>query len=452
MKKKEKGVRIGPLRHPVRDLVGHLAVVGRPGASKTLTMQNVLWDAITELERAYVYDHKVEYVGWLHGAAPPDMPIHILHPLDARSVAPDWAKDVNTPLRCQQVAEALVPKEVGETVPYFRNAARILLVEVLEWLMRRYIMYGVPWTFRDVLNLTKYLGRIRYTFRSDPHSERVVDQHLSNEDSANNVLTTLGTCLAPLKIIAASWEYATELISMVESTHERGLYVIPNIEQSKNATGKLLEVWMRLLSDEILTPPYDRGMTLFVFDEMRALTKGVDLMPIATRGRASSASLWLGLQSAAGGIEAIGKNAMDELFDVLQLLIALRVEGHTTAKFISDHCGDQDVLETSHNESRSRDGVTRSINHSIHNRPTILPGEVMDLRPYDWERDEAHAVIKTPRTGPYFARYGVRETAERAAALNDCPNFVKRPAAHQQLTDMRPEDWRRLRLPPMKED
>ncbi|MCI0538823.1 MAG: type IV secretion system DNA-binding domain-containing protein [Verrucomicrobiales bacterium] len=97
----DPGLLIGRHLFPSHVATNHFAFVGTTGSGKTLLQRLLMQSALTTVghghgHRAVVYDAKQDTLSILSGMRI-GCPVHVLNPLDARSVAWDMAADVESP-------------------------------------------------------------------------------------------------------------------------------------------------------------------------------------------------------------------------------------------------------------------------------------------------------------------------------------------------------------------
>ena len=94
------GFQWGRFPLPARAAYGHIAVVGATGSGKTLLQRLLMQSVLPKIgaqngQRALIYDAKQDIMSLL-GGMDLSCPIHLLDPLDMRSVAWDIAADVTS--------------------------------------------------------------------------------------------------------------------------------------------------------------------------------------------------------------------------------------------------------------------------------------------------------------------------------------------------------------------
>ncbi len=193
---------------PHKVAYGHFAAVGATGSGKTmlqrLFMQSVLPSVRPDSgQRALIYDAKQDMLALLGGMGIA-APIHILNPLDARSVAWDIATDVTSPAAALQAASLLIPKASHDANPFFSNAARHLLHGVLLALI---LCAPKRWTLRQAILILRDEKLLQRILRQ-VEATRYLLQYTEHTGTFQNILSTILTRVAPYEIIAAAWDRA----------------------------------------------------------------------------------------------------------------------------------------------------------------------------------------------------------------------------------------------------
>ncbi|MBK8001222.1 MAG: type IV secretion system DNA-binding domain-containing protein [Verrucomicrobia bacterium] len=197
----DTGLQLGRLRIPSEAANSHLAIVGATGSGKTLLQRLLMQSALSRIgdgcgHRALIYDPKQDMVSTIAGMKL-KCPVHLLNPLDARSVSWDMASDILSPASALQVASMLIPESRQDSNPFFAQAARHLIYGVLI----AFIQSGKPWTFRQMLLLLRDADRLHQHLERT-EATRFLLQYFEHPATLQNILSTLLAQLAPFEVIA----------------------------------------------------------------------------------------------------------------------------------------------------------------------------------------------------------------------------------------------------------
>lgn len=144
-------VSFGLLRVPLETLSKPTVLFGLPGTGKT-SLLNLMLNSLTGLFRLHAgrtrfvfLDVKNELPRRLHALIPPNVPVHFLNPLDARSSVLDCPRIFATRSDIDQLAHSVCPPVPGDQTPFFRNAARQTLALVAWVLQKHHPKATRPW-------------------------------------------------------------------------------------------------------------------------------------------------------------------------------------------------------------------------------------------------------------------------------------------------------------------
>ena len=123
-------------------------------------------------------------------------PVFSLNPFEARTDFPKlavrWeiARDITSPARAQNLATGFIPQEKGGANQYFTDAARQVLVGVIESFIRH---SGSDWTFSDLIYAALSQDRITELLRRDSPGpgQDVLDGFFGDDRTSYQVFTTI---------------------------------------------------------------------------------------------------------------------------------------------------------------------------------------------------------------------------------------------------------------------
>jgi len=343
----DPGIVWGMLRLPSKISTTHFAVVGSTGSGKTITirllMQSVLPRIGTGVDtRAIIYDAKQDTVSMLAGMNLA-CDVVILNPFDTRGVSWNMADDITAPATAQQIAAILIPENKNATQPFFSDAARHLLSGVLISFIRQ---APKRWTFRDVLIALKSKDRLMKVLAATPETADLIEQYLTEETTARNVLSTVASKMQKYEFIAASWERATRSISLREWLETESILILGNDEATRTALDAINQVIFKRLSELVLAQSESETRRTWIFlDELRQAGRLDGLSALLTKGRSKGASLVLGYQDIEGLRDVYGHQLANEIAGQCANKAILRCDSAETARWASALFGEREVLE-----------------------------------------------------------------------------------------------------------
>jgi len=421
----------------------HFSVIGAPGSGKTLTLKQMMREALPDIDslpdqRAFVYDAKQDALGFL-SSLPLDCPIVTLNPFDARSAAWDMAKDITTPSAAEQLARIIVPDEQGGGNYFFSAGARDLLTELVTTFMRT---APGEWTLRDLVLAGSNKDSLHDVLSCTVSGQAMLASYFSEERTGMNVLATLRTRLAPLDVAASLWAKADYKVSLEEWANGNFVLVVASDERIRASLDTLNRVIFRRLVDITLSQPesFERRSWYFL-DEVRDGGKLDGLSSLMTRGRSKGVSVVLGFQDVNGLRHAYGHDLANEIMAMCSNVALLRMASSETAAWASKLMGDYERVEV--RLSTSTNGTRRSKTKSEDRRKTeaVLPSEFLTL-PLTNAANGLPGFYMSPELGAY------RTTTPLADILGNEqgtePDFIPRPDQDQWLERWSESDFERL--------
>lgn len=448
------GLSWGGVQVPARPVPLHFVAIGATGSGKSvhqrLLMQDVFATTMTETgawmsrgghdERALVYDAKLDQFPTFAGMKA-SLPVKTLHPFDDRGVAWDIAADCSSPAVADQIAEILIPDSNEGQNSYFAVASRHLLSGVI----RAYMMVAPNrFTFRDVVLATKdraILVKLLSLFEQT--RDRL--EHFKEERTAQSVMSTLITKMAPYDCIAAAWSHATEAVSLKQWAGGRMILLLGTDDGARAPLDAINRVLFRRASELSLALPdsaYRR--TWFFLDETREAGKLDGLGNLMTKGRSKGAVAVLGVQSIAGFRAAFGDDRVaDEIIGQCAHKALLRVECPVTAEWASKLLGEYEEEESTETVGGNN---SRSVTKRKVKREAVLPSEFLSLPPTT-PANGLTGYFLAPDLGAYKNTISGAELARTLMPLSaTVPGFVPRPESAQVLKTWTNADLERLTL------
>lgn len=309
-----------------------------------------------EGHRAFVYDAKGNAVSLLH-AMRLSCPIIRLNPFDARSYAWDIAKDISDPAAAERMAAILIPEDKNPSQPFFANAARDLLAQVMVALMA--IKPG-RWTLRDVLLALDSMEYLKGILKQTPETRGLVDLYFSEERVSHNVMSELRSRTARYRIIAAAWHRAKEKFSLEHWLENEYIIVLGRSKKHAASLDPINRVLFERVTDLILSPQHgdsETRRTWFFLDEVRSAGKLESLGELMSEGRSKGVCVVLGFQALEGLHDAFGKDKANDFLAQVTHKLILRVNSPDTAEWASKLFGKCEFLEDETGESK---GTTKT--------------------------------------------------------------------------------------------
>ena len=193
------GITIGGVQLSRTREVGHISLVGLPGAGKTVLANAIVAQLRDRGDRAIVHDPKGDFTAWLWG---PD--VVLLGPWDARARWWDIARDIDTPELATNFAGAMFPGDGGPN-QFFADAAR----EALAGLIKLYMREATPWSWDtlagDLAQGPEHI--IACAHAGDPQTKILLPADASDSKMAQGVMAELSRATSWITSYAAAFNF-----------------------------------------------------------------------------------------------------------------------------------------------------------------------------------------------------------------------------------------------------
>lgn len=433
----------GGLDLPAAAASAHFAVVGSTGSGKSTTIEMLMHSVLPQIGqgqgyRALVYDDKQDYYPILRALVPPDRVI-TLNPLDKRCYAWNIAADIPDAAVAREVATVFIPAARGESQPYFPDAAREVLFNVINTLRR--IAPGA-WTFRDILVASETVANLKRLLGHTRSGQAAFDNFFMVKKTGQEVLSTLRSRIAVFEPLAAAWELAEGRISLGQWLSGEGVLVLSNDDNIRASLNTLNSLIFNRAAQLLLSPSApQRGRSWVFVDEAREGPRFDQLSSLLTRGRSKLVSVVLGFQDIDGLIDRYGQHLAHEMLGQCGSKAFVRMDSPATCKWAVEVLGEAEVLE--YRKSWSKQGVSTSEQRAT--RQLVVSGELRDLpRPEDAGCLMGWYV--TPYGGPYKQSLSQLVTDQHRVIGAAEPAYDRLETDNVELAPWTAEDNARLHL------
>ncbi|MEM1297972.1 MAG: type IV secretion system DNA-binding domain-containing protein [Pseudomonadota bacterium] len=484
-------IRICDVALPEQALNRHILLLGSTRSGKSLSIRRILREIERRGDMAIVFDKVGDYVQEFYRPARRDL---LMNPLDRRS-APwsPWCEG-ETPIDYTRIARSLIPRRPNDRNVYFQEAARTLLVGMLDRVGK---MEG-----RSIETLLDVAyrwdrGRKAELLRGTDAAKHFV----GNSDAGHDVDSTMGVFAQGLRylprvsgtgedrsirdfvrdVVRIKEEGPEPLLSEIESIdpmtgeilsgHDLNLgdpagqrrrdeimqlarvikagqtpWMFLSAETEKlDALMPLMACWIDLAVTSILglRPREDRRIWI-VLDEWHTLGKLTRLQDILTEGAKYGACVIAGTQNVGQIRENYGPDSAEAMLSLFNTKAVFRLPEPVSAEWASRYMGDlvwdQARESVRYGTSETMDGASIADGRVVERK--VMPHEIIDLPDrtayLSISGDFPTARISTPfnpKTDP--------------AALN-VPPFIARPFG--ELAWISDEEIARPSQPVIRED
>ncbi|MCG9727497.1 type IV conjugative transfer system coupling protein TraD [Vibrio brasiliensis] len=396
--------------------VQHLLIDGTTGAGKSVMIRKLIRWIRERGDKAIIYDKGCVFTSKFYN---PDTDV-ILNPFDQRCANWDVWCDAKDAPDFENMAAALIPQH-GEGDPFWVDSARTIFSSTAYRMSQD---TNQPCTTERLLSLilTSELDTLG-TFLQGTESASLVSKDIKK--TAISIKSVLATYIKSLRFLDGlnhpqRPEHLHKRFSITDWIHDdeqRGFLFLSSHARQHASLRPLISMWLAIASNAILGLKEDEDRRIWVImDEMPSLHKLPELGAIIAEVRKYGGCYLIGIQSYAQLIKTYGKNAAEEMFDLLNTRFYFRAPSEQMARISAKDLGEQEVDISKENVSYGanplRDGV--SLGHQTLTRPVVSASEIQAL-------DDLQCYMRTP--GVDFI---TRLDLEFDKMRDVCPSFDKR--------------------------
>lgn len=279
----------------------HVLISGSVGSGKTQILYPIVRSVVRRKKKLFVLDIKGDYTAALRRAL-------ILSPFDARSVYWDIAADLRDLAAASTFASAMIPAEQGSN-GFFATAADLLLTGCIRTLQQR---AGVRWTWAD-LDFLLNLSAAELAPLLLAHYAKAHPLLTAGDSTAANILATLSAYTRTISQLAESFGAGVDpqgrprkrlsLVAWAQDTYEGCPTIVAQAGTDPGLTQRFLAAVLDTLVPQIMALPDDvseDGRAIVVaLDEISAVGRLKNLVPLVDKGRSKACSVILGVQDLA---------------------------------------------------------------------------------------------------------------------------------------------------------
>ena len=451
-----KGLRWGNSILPNSAAVRHFLAVGTTGSGKSIVTRLLMIEPLRRIQyrtdhRALIFDAKGDTRSFLKHVRV-NCPVFNLNPFatsvhEHETYAWDIAKDITSPARAQNLAASLLPSEKSGNNQYFTDAARQVLIGIVESLI---LHSPLEWQFSDLVYISLSKERIRSVLERDERGREVLDSFFGDDRTAYQVFTTIVSRIAYYKPVASLWQKQKQRISVRQWLSSDSILLLGSNATVKTSLDAINQQIFRVVVEEIdIQTNSDSRRTWIWIDEARLAGSLLhrDLIPyLAVKGRSRGAALVLAFQDIDGFREAAGDQIANEIVAQCSHKALLRMESDSSAAWASKTLGQYETIEVFHSSHSTSSGTNTSEQRV--QRDAVLPSEFFGI-PETNRTNGLTGYFVSPKHGACkcnisvndISRTFVTERAESNSKLK-----LTQIEEGQWLEDWDEPDYRRLKL------
>ncbi|WP_425667769.1 type IV conjugative transfer system coupling protein TraD (plasmid) [Vibrio tubiashii] len=362
--------------------VQHVGLKGTTGVGKSVAIRKLLRWIRKRGDKAIIYDKGCTCVSKFYDESQDT----ILNPFDER--CPDWDIwcDAKEAPDFENMANALIPQH-GEGDPFWVDSARTIFSST------GYRMQDDQDDKRSTerllnLILTSELEELGSYLHGTESASLVSDKIQKTAISIKSVLATYIKSLRFLDGLNRENEDGQperkkfSITDWIQDDNQRGFLFLSSAARQHASLRPLISSWLAIASNAILGLAENPDRRIWVIiDEMPSLHKLPELGEIIAEVRKFGGCYVIGLQSYAQLTKTYGKNAAEEMNDLLNTRFYFRSPSNAMAEISSKDLGEQEIElskeHISYGANQLRDGV--SLSHETRTQRLVIPSELQSL-------------------------------------------------------------------------
>lgn len=371
--------------------VQHLLIDGTTGAGKSVMIRKLVRWIRARGDKAIIYDKGCVFTSKFYN---PDTDV-ILNPFDNRCANWDVWCDAKEAPDFENMAAALIPQH-GDGDPFWVDSARTIFSSTAYRMLQDKSKSCSTERLLSLI-LTSELETLG-NFLEGTESASLVSKDIKK--TAISIKSVLATYIKSLRFLdgldaptrPSSLQHKFSITEWVQNDQHNGFLFLSSNAQQHASLRPLISMWLAIASNAILGLSEDENRRIWVvMDEMPSLHKLPELGAIIAEVRKFGGCYLIGIQSYAQLVKTYGKNAADEMFDLLNTRFFFRAPSSQMAKISAHDLGEQEVDISKENVSYGantlRDGV--SLGHQTVTRPVVSASEIQAL-------DDLQCYLRTP--------------------------------------------------------
>lgn len=446
---------------------GFYRICGVKGSGKTHLTKQFIRDALEEVEhnpnaKLIVYEPKRQFYAWLKTLGLKSK-IDYFMPSDVRSVALDFTRDYEGISGSQTLANAFYPEDPNEHQRFWGDSLRTVYSQVFD-AIREKIGRADLRLMCHVLEsreLTRAVLGGKDSYYVQARELLSIDEEASTETAAN-ILKTVHSRIAQMKVLAAHLEYARQangLFSLDDflRREQSGVLVVSKDSRFKNVQDPMNGVLFLRITELLDAMQVDERRKVFiVIDEFPTLAgdkpcPGITDMFLRLRDR--GVTVLITYQAHTTLKRIYGESATENIGQCMNV-IYLRQADVESAKYAAEDLGHEwgyeDVDNHSFGGAMSGGGPQSNWNVSKNkqwfDRPRFHPSVLVNMIPKPSKTRGLEGVAKSPEAGPYAWPFSYppeyiervkRRDTDQGEIVDD---YIERESATQRLPDLHPDE------------
>ena len=372
-KKEELEFRKSSLPIPFSIENKHFFILGAPGTGKTLLLNEILEQLKLKEEKVIIHDFKGDFVDKFYN------PIEdlIFNPIAADSIKWSIFNDVANEFDIDFVAASIIPQPTPREDPFWKNAAKDVLVAILKYCYRNNLTKN-----SDIFEILKKSNEEIAELLEKNNFGYVVD-YIKGKDSkqAQSVMSTLKQHTKFLEILKdGDFSIKDYLLN------KKGFIFLQNTASIKDTISPTLSLFIDVFAKNVLSLKDDLNRRIFfVLDEFGMLNRLNSIVDLLTNGRSKGASVWLAVQDVGQINNLYGDNLRQTIMNSCNNYFVFKVNDYQTAELLSKKFGEVKIKNvdemvnhnTFNNLNMQNAGLNRRISEKI--EKLILPSEIQNL-------------------------------------------------------------------------
>lgn len=409
-------IKLANIPYPKNSSHTHTLITGGSGTGKTVLMNSLIQQIRDKNQKAIIYDKMGVFTKYFYN---PETDI-ILNPLDERSHNWDLTQECKTRPHCDNIASAFIPTRSTNSDPFWDNASKILLSEVIYHSQN----------LEDLLNTLFYSEESLEKIANSSMALKKIMSKNSGKTVAS-ILVVFYTYIRSLNLLHNILNESFSIRDWISDDSKKGFLIVSSKADSQETLKPLLTAIFETAINSILSLKQDPSRNLWFFlDELPSLQYIPSLQSALAESRQFGASFIVSLQVMSQLKDIYGIQKAESVSGLCRNRVIFSTPDDDTARWCSNSLGKTEVEEVresfTYGSHDMRDGV--NLNKQVSIKNIVLPTEIMDL-------ENLNCYIK------FGAGFGVAKTKLDIVRYEPkAESFIEYEFVEKKLQETKPEE------------
>lgn len=347
-----------------------IAMIGTPGAGKSVAISELLNGARQRKNRAVVFDIGGQFIEKFYR---PDKDF-ILNPMDSRSVNWSIFAEIGNPnFDCDRLAKSLVPDVEGKGKEWNLFSQQTIAAIIKRMWEKGERTNGDFLKYLSISSVSELRGLVEGT----PAARILSPESKGMASSVLGILGAYASCLSVLDKNANEKSFSLKKWT-AETDSDSWLFFSVRDDQAA-LLNPLISIWIDCVASALLSMDEDFNRRLFFgLDELASLPRIQNVKSLFEKGRKKGAVNIVGIQTTSQLFSTYGAEDGQTILNCLGTWNAFRSPDYQTAEYLSKTFGEAETLRVRESKGNNDDNEN-NWSENVETSPIILPSQIAKI-------------------------------------------------------------------------